>query len=102
MTKASKVPATDLARWRNLDAFAVLQAVASHMKRDVTYRPRSATGTTRWHVRLDDREFELLLTGPKFWDMQAKKGGGGALDLLMQLQGVSFQQATATLKSLGV
>jgi hypothetical protein len=45
------------------------------------------------------REFELLLTGPKFWDTRMEVGGGGAIDLACHLAGCSFKAAVRLLHS---
>ncbi|WP_255208805.1 hypothetical protein [Paraburkholderia youngii] len=49
-----------------------------------------------------DREFELLLRGPKFYDTRAKRGGGGAIDLIMHLHRVGFIQAVNLLQEAGL
>jgi hypothetical protein len=42
-------------------------------------------------------EFEILTTGPKWYDTRAKKGGGGAIDLAMHVLGLSFVDAVKLL-----
>ena len=66
-----------LARWRSLDAATAVAAIADHAKRDRTFKPVKDVTTSRWHVTVDGNEFELLLTGPKFWDTRTRTGGGG-------------------------
>jgi hypothetical protein len=83
-----------------MDAAAVIIACATHAKRDATFVPTTAKDTERWHVNADGREFELLLHGPKFFDTRTKKGGGGAIDLVMHLYGVGFIEALGRLKRL--
>lgn len=41
---------------------------------------------------------KLLLRGPKFGEMRAKRGSGGAIDLIMHLFGVNFMEAVGLLK----
>lgn len=89
-----------LARWRGLDAASALAAIADHAKRDQTFRPVKDAKTSRWHVTVDGNEFELLLTGPKFWDTRARTGGGGAIDLAMHLVGIDFKGAVRRLQAL--
>jgi hypothetical protein len=89
-----------LARWQNLDAVVVLAVVADHAKRDDSYRPRKDEGSSRWHVSAGGHDYELLVTGPRFWDTRARRGGGGALDLVMHLLGVDFKGATRQLRDL--
>ena len=44
------------------------------------------------------RNFELLLTGPKFYDTRQKRGGGGAIDLVMHLYQIDFKKAVDRLR----
>lgn len=82
-----------LERWRSLDALFVLARLDCYAKRDITYHPTKANKTSRYHVSANGRDWELLLTGPKFWDTRAEKGGGGAIDLTMHLFGLDFKRA---------
>jgi hypothetical protein len=93
------VPSATLARWRASSAVDVLVAVADHAKCDPTFVPVKSASSTRWHATAAGVEFELVLTGPKFWDTRAKVGGGGALDLVLHLFGGNFQRAVAKLKA---
>lgn len=97
----SPLPPQVLERLRSLDTGIVIDAVADHAKRDVTFEPTTAVETERWHVSAGGREFELLLRGPKFYDTRAKKGGGGAVDLVMHLFGAGFMEAVGILKRAG-
>ncbi len=72
--------------------------LADHAKRDPTYDPVSSKRTRRWHATVGGLEYELLLTGPKFFDTRAKRGGGGAIDLAMHLLQVDFKCAVAKLR----
>jgi hypothetical protein len=87
-----------LSRWRELPAVDVLSALADYAKRDVTYVALKSPLSSRWHARYGSREFELLLTGPKFWDTRAHKGGGGAVDLAMHIARVDFSEAVRLLR----
>ena len=93
---------SDLPRWRSLNATDVLVVLADYAKRDLTFVPRNDPHTTRWHAMLGDLHFELLCTGPKFWNTRSNKGGGGAVDLAMHLLNVGFKQATRTLRDRGL
>jgi len=97
----SRLSQEELEKLRNLAAAQVVCACATHAKRDVTFEPTTATETERWHVNAAGREFELLLRGPKFYDKRAKRGGGGAIDLVMHLYSLSFSEAVALLKKAG-
>ena len=91
-----------LYRWHQLDASQVLLAVADFAKKDASFVPAKNAGTTRWHARVLQSEFELLLTGPKFWDVRASRGGGGAMDMVMHLNGCHFKHAAVILTERGL
>lgn len=86
-----------LERWRSLDSVYVLSAIADYAKRDLSFAPVKSAATQRWHVSMGGRDFELLLTGAKFWDTRAEVGGGGAVDLSMHLAGLEFKDAVRLL-----
>ncbi len=92
----------DDAGWRKLNASNVLLVVADYAKEDASFVPAKNAATTRWHARVRQTEFELLLTGPKFWDVRANRGGGGAVDLVMHLHGYHFKSAVALLTKSGL
>ncbi len=91
-----------LERWRTLDALFVLEKLGCYAKADRSFEPVSAHDTKRYHVRAEGRDFELLLRGPKFYDTRLKRGGGGAVDLIMHLHNVDFKSATALLRHLNI
>lgn len=91
---------TALLRWQQLDAREVLLAIADHAKQDGTFEPAKDRNATRWHVSTGGAEFELLLTGPKFWDTRVRVGGGGAVDLVMHLMDSNFKHACNVLRDL--
>jgi len=91
-----------LRHWRALDALSVLQKLECHLKADITFRPRDAQGTQRYHINANGRDFELLVCGPKFFDTRLKRGGGGAVDLVMHLHQVDFKTAADLLRQLAL
>lgn len=92
----------ELERWRALASVDALASLADYAKQDASFVPRASHSSTRWHVTAGQSDFELLCTGPKFWDTRANRGGGGALDLAMHLHGVGFKQAAQLLRSKGL
>jgi hypothetical protein len=88
---------SSLERWRSLDAVRVLQVIADHAKRDASFVPAKAANTQRWHASVSGQDFELLLTGPKFWDTRENVGGGGAVDLAMHVTRLKFKAAVRLL-----
>ncbi|MFA7278994.1 MAG: hypothetical protein WC100_02760 [Sterolibacterium sp.] len=93
-----KVDPAELERYRTLACEDVLPKISDHVKADPSFIPIRDSHTHRWHLRASGREFELLSTGPKFYDTRAKRGGGGAIDLVMHLRGLDFKQAVAWLR----
>lgn len=89
-----------LARWKNLDTVLVLAAVADHAKRDDSYLTRKHCASSRWHVSADGNDYELIVTGTKFWGAHARRGGGGALDVVMHLLPLDFKKASRQLEDL--
>jgi hypothetical protein len=75
-------------------------AIADHAKRGTTFRPVKDAKTSRWHVTVDGNEFELLPTGPKFWDTRARTGSGCAIDLAMHLVGIDVKRPVRRLQAL--
>jgi hypothetical protein len=97
-----RIDSGELGRWQTLDAAAALTALADYAKRDPTFKPIKDRATTRWYATVQGIEFELLLTGPKFFDTRVKKGGGGAIDLVIYLLRVDFKTATNVLRCKGL
>lgn len=88
-----------LEQWRTLDVLDVLEKLGCYAKRDVSFVPIKAKNTLRYHVNANGAEWELLVTGPKFWDTRREKGGGGAVDLTMHLFKLDFKNAVQLLRS---
>ena len=97
-----RILSQELIRLRQVQAVTALIALAIHAKRDVSFAPTKSLNTERWHVLVGTVQFELLLNGPKFFDVRAKVGGGGAIDLAMHLHHVGFNAAIALLQQRGV
>ena len=98
----SRVDETELSRWRALPAALLISRLAVHAKRDITFVPIKSNGTERWHANIGGREYELIADGPKFYDTWAKRGGGGAVDLVMYTHQVDFRGAVELLRRLSV
>jgi hypothetical protein len=80
-------------------AHEALALLAVNLKADPTYRPVKNDGSARWHLSTAGAEFEIVTTGPKWYDTRAKQGGGGAIDLAMHLLNLSFVDAVKRLSS---
>lgn len=96
--RSRSVDNLELERWRSMPAVEGLAALCDHAKPDPTFSPLTSHNTSRWHVSAGGRDFELLLTGPKFFDTRANKGGGGAIDLAMHLHSLDFKSAVQRLR----
>lgn len=86
-----------LGQWRALDALYVLKKLGCYVKLDVSFHPLKVKRTERYQVNVNGQDWELVLTGPKFWDTRANKGGGGAVDLTMHLLNLDFKGASRLL-----
>lgn len=71
----------------------MLSHLAIELKADPTFTPTKCADSRRWHAHTTQGDFEILTTGPKWYDTRARKGGGGAIDLTMHLLGLSFVDA---------
>ena len=91
-----------LARWRSMNAADALRALAEHVKQDTTFSPRASEGTTRWHASVAGHDVEVVCKGPKFFDTRARRGGAGAVDLVMHLFGIDFKEAVKLLREHGL
>jgi hypothetical protein len=76
---------------------AVLAHLAIELKPDATFVPVKDGRSRRWHAHTVRGDFEILTTGPKWYDTRARKGGGGAIDLAMHVLGLSFVDAVKLL-----
>jgi hypothetical protein len=83
---------------RQMPAGDALPLLAIEVKADPTYRPIKTGRSRRWHVRSAHGQFEILTTGPKWYDTRARRGGGGAVDLAMHILGLSFVDAVKYLR----
>ena len=85
--------ASTLTRLRQMPACDALALLATHLKVDPTYRPIKDDQSQRWHLSTGRGDFEIVTTGPKWYDTRARHGGGGAIDLAMHLLDMSFVEA---------
>jgi len=98
----ARVDKSELERWQALDAAAVLDALADHVKADRDFKLRQASGTERVHFSAAGRDWEFLLLGPKWFDTRMRRGGGGAIDLAMHVFGVTFTDTVKLIRQKGV
>ena len=59
-------------------------------RRDADFQPVKDMRTQRLYVSWKGSAWELLVTGEKWWDVRAAKGGGGCVDLVIYLAGLDF------------
>lgn len=79
-----------LERLRSVSCTAVFARVDGHFKQDITFVPTKDPHTQRWHCTTASGNFELLVNGPKWYNTRTKMGGGGAIDLFMELHKANF------------
>jgi hypothetical protein len=90
-----------LARLRETPSDETLRLLAVHWKLDPAYQPIKSLHSRRWYIRTTCGEFEIITTGPKWYDPRAKRGGGGAIDLAMHILQVPFVEAVKILQAHG-
>ena len=94
----SSFPPALLESLRALSVQQTLDRLGLYWKADVQFQPVKDSSTVRLHVSLPAGcTFELLATGPKWYDTRTSQGGGGAIDLTMHLFQLSFVQAVKKL-----
>ena len=93
---------SDLVRWRAMDAAPLLVRLADNAKCDSTYKPSTNSASTRWHAVVAGADYEMLCTGPKFFDTRAGAGGCGAVDMAMYLFTLDFKSAVSMLRTKGL
>lgn len=88
----------ELLSWlREVPLARALDDLGLHVAVDRDFAPVKNPGTQRWIVSLAAGTAELLVTGVKWYDTRIGKGGGGAIDLVMHLEGVNFVAAVKRL-----
>lgn len=102
MQPVDKSKAVDLERLRGIPCARLLPLICDHAKKDPDFAPVKDGHSERWHVHAAGHDYEILTTGPKFFDMRADKGGGGAIDLTMYLLRIPFKQALHKLRRLNI
>lgn len=91
-----------LERLRSVACTSAFRRLDGHFKRDSTFTPRKDPNTERWHCATANGECELLVNGPKWYDTRARLGGGGSIDLVMQLYRLDFVDAVNLLVERGI
>lgn len=93
-----------VAALRELPLRAVLDGLRSEgvfWKVDPDFTPVKDARTVRLHVSRGGHVWELVVTGVKWCDAGGV-GGGGAIDLVRHLLGLSFVDAVKMLERLGL
>lgn len=94
--------AETLARLRDVDCVRVFKSLDGFFKRDISFASVKSAKTERWYCTTAAGEFELLVTGPRWYDTRRKHGGGGAIDLAMALTNLSFVDSVKLLVERGL
>lgn len=89
-------------RARKLKLHKVLTELCTYCSQDRTYEPKKNPDSKVFVIEINGRRFNnLLITGERWFDLDTKNGGG-AIDLIMYLRGISFVQAVKLLSSLEI
>ena len=91
-----------LERLRGVACTSAFGRLDGHFKRDPTFVPTKDPSTERWHCSTANGECELLVNGPKWYDTRTREGGGGSIDLVMQLYRLDFVAAVNLLVGKGL
>jgi hypothetical protein len=91
----------ELERLRGREALDVLRLMCEYTKLDRDFVPVRAASTHRVHVSTAGTERELVVDGTRFFDTRARKGGGGAVALVMHPWRAPFKQAAKMLREAG-
>ena len=90
---------SDLAAFRALTATQTARLLGLHCKPDPDYSPIKNEASSRVYISVGSTVFEIVETGPKWWDSRQNRGGGGAIDLVMHLYKIDFVTAVKRLLS---
>lgn len=102
MGRARRFPDEVLVRLRSAPLVPALVSLGVHAKRDASYQPRGDALSERWHFSVPSGgTFEVVLTGVRWFDLQASIGQAGALDLAMHVLGLSLPDAAKRLIAVG-
>lgn len=98
MRDRSRFDQNAVLRARLLSIEESLSRLGLYWKEDRDFHPLKDSATKRLYISIGNRVVELLVTNLKWYDVTAKHGGGGAIDLAMHLCATDFVTA---MKSLG-
>lgn len=101
-TTARKYPRIDdaeIARLRAMSVDDTLTLLGLYAKLDRDYQPHKSAQSKRVNVSVDSTVIELVVTGAKWYDTRAQRGGGGAIDLTMHLYREPFVKAVQRLQA---
>jgi hypothetical protein len=97
MRHARSFDAALLAALRSMTPHQTLDRLGLSWKRDPAFLPTKNPATVRLHVTVGAGVVELVVTGARWYDTRAQRGGGGAIDLTMHVLGLSFVDAVRRL-----
>lgn len=102
MGRGRRISDAVLVRLRKAPMVPALVSVGVYAKQDLTYQPRGDVLSERWHFSVSNGgTFEVVVTGVRWFDLQAGVGQAGALDLTMHVLGLSLPEAAKRLAAAG-
>ncbi len=99
--KYARIDEAEIASLRRMSVDNTLDLLGLYAKIDRDYQPKKNTKSKRINVSLNSSVIELVVTNEKWYDTNAQRGGGGAIDLTMHLYRETFVQAVRRLQAKG-
>lgn len=90
-TSLSKVKRCD--ELRGIPLLKAMEILGLYVKIDPDYSPKKNPFSKRFFICVEERNFEIVIVDQKFFDVKARKGGGGSIDLVKHLYSESFIKA---------
>lgn len=88
---------SELDRLRAMSVEATLKLFNLPFRIDEDYRSYKNIDSKKLVITIDSRQTELIVTREKWYDVESKRGGGGAIDLTMHLFREPFKAAAKRL-----
>jgi hypothetical protein len=98
MNPRKRIKDEDVEKLRNLPIPTTLRLLGLYYKLDREYQPVCGA-SRRVNISVSNSVFEVIVTGDKWFDLRAERGGGGSIDLTMHLFKEPFDKAVRRLQN---